>query len=151
MNYIIRFIIIFVILNIIFSVFNFYNTENQWNSANNSTGTLTQTRTDTERQKTENHSFINNNTKPLPEKISTDFPGNYIDRAISYGHLYRWHPDTFPLKVYIENNPELPDYYYKEVKKAFMQWQKASKNYITFVFEDVHSRKILTEKLAAAL
>ncbi len=141
MNYIIRFIIIFVILNIIFSVFNFYNTENQWNSTNNSTGTLTQTRTDVERQKkTENHSFINNNTKPLPEKISTDFPGNYIDRAISYGHLYRWHPDTFPLKVYIENNPELPDYYYKEVKKAFMQWQKASKNYITFVFEDVKDR-----------
>ena len=140
MNYIIRFIIIFVILNIIFSVFNFYNTENQWNSANNSTGTLTQTRTDTERQKTENHSFINNNTKPLPEKVSTDFPGNYIDRAISYGHLYRWHTDTFPLKVYIENNPELPDYYYKEVKKAFMQWQKASKNYITFVFEDVKDR-----------
>lgn len=135
MNYIIRFIIIFVILNIIFSVFNFYNTENQWNSINNSTGILTQTRTYLEPRKTEHKDFINN-IKPLPEKISTDFPGNYIDRAISYGHLYRWHPDTFPLKVYIENNPELPDYYYKEVKKAFMQWQKVSGDYITFVYTD---------------
>ena len=135
MNYIIRFIIIFVILNIIFSVFNFYNTENQWNSINNSTGILTQTRTYLEPRKTEHKDFINN-IKPLPEKISTDFPGNYIDRAISYGHLYRWHPDTFPLKIYIENNPELPDYYYKEVKKAFMQWQKVSGDYITFVYTD---------------
>ena len=135
MNFLIRFIIIFVILIAILSVFNYNGRENEWTAANNSAGTLVTHQVNVKKTAQSNKGFVGI-TKPEVEKISTDFPGNYIDRAISHGKLYRWHPDAFPLKVYIENNPELPDYYYKEVKKAFKQWQKVTDGYIAFVYTD---------------
>ena len=41
--------------------------------------------------------------------INKKFSGNYIDRTLNNGKLIRWNQSTFPLKVYIENNPSLPD------------------------------------------
>lgn len=69
--------------------------------------------------------------------INEQFPGNYIDRTLKSGELVRWNPATFPLSVYVEDDPELPDYYAKTVKKAFAQWQKVSENFITFTFTDI--------------
>lgn len=66
--------------------------------------------------------------------INKKFSGNYIDRTLNNGRLIRWNPSTFPLKVYIENNPSLPDYYYKEVRNAFEEWEKASNEFITFTY-----------------
>ena len=69
--------------------------------------------------------------------INEKFPGNYIDRSLKSGELVRWNPSTFPLEVYVEHNPDLPDYYDKTVKRAFAKWQKESKNFITFSFTDI--------------
>ncbi len=66
--------------------------------------------------------------------INKKFSGNYIDRTLNNGRLIRWNPSTFPLKVYIENNPSLPDYYYTEVRNAFEEWEKASNEFITFTY-----------------
>lgn len=74
--------------------------------------------------------IIQSNRAFLNEK----FKGHYIDRVLSDGDIVRWNPETFPLNVYIENNPNLPDYYYKEVKHAFEHWQEVSDNFITFSF-----------------
>lgn len=73
---------------------------------------------------------VRNNRKYINQR----FPENYIERVLSYGKLKRWNPETFPLTVYIENNPQLPEYYYSEVKKAFQQWQKDTENFVRFVY-----------------
>lgn len=68
------------------------------------------------------------------EYLKERFKGHYIDRALANGDIVRWNSETFPLKVYIEYNSKHPDYYYMEVRKAFLQWQEASGNFITFKF-----------------
>ena len=68
--------------------------------------------------------------------INEKFPGNYIDRSLKSGELVRWNPSTFPLHVYVEDNPELPEYFNITVKKAFSEWQKVSDNFITFSFTE---------------
>ncbi len=142
MNFLVRFVIIFIILSTIFSVFT-NSSNNGWDSPENGVGVLEQpkisveqsTSADVKEDSVQNDDFIKD-VKPSQTSITTDYPGNYIDRVTVYGNLQRWNPETFPLEVYIENNPELPGYYYKEVKKAFEQWQKATKNYIAFVYTD---------------
>lgn len=148
MNFIIRFVLAVLILHIILSVFN--DNGNQWN---NSTGVLTSSISVEEQkiqdtvykeanQKKEEKQDIGGqgNTGFIPDvkpdlaNIDINYSGNYIDRALNRGHLVRWNPETFPLKVYIEDNPELPDYFYKEVKKAFRAWEKASGNYFKFIY-----------------
>lgn len=69
--------------------------------------------------------------------INKKFPGNYIDRSLKSGKLVRWNPSTFPLQVFVEDKPDLPDYYNKTVKKAFAQWQDSSDDFITFNFTDI--------------
>lgn len=65
---------------------------------------------------------------------------NYADSILSSGRLERWNPASFPLSVYIEHNPNLPPYYYQQIRKAFERWQKVSDNFITFRFVDVMDR-----------
>ena len=66
--------------------------------------------------------------------INKMFPGNYIDRVLTQGDLVRWNPETFPLKVYIENNPELPEYFYENTKIAFQEWEQKTEKFMTFIF-----------------
>ena len=125
MNFIIRFVLAVLILHIILSVFN--DNGNQWN---NSTGVLTSSISVEEQkiqdtvykeanQKKEEKQDIGGqgNTGFIPDvkpdlaNIDINYSGNYIDRALNRGYLVRWNPETFPLKVYIEDNPELPDYF----------------------------------------
>ncbi len=76
---------------------------------------------------------IGSNRKYLDEQ----FKNNYIDRTLTGGKLVRWNPATFPLKVYIEDIPDLPDYYAEQVKKAFILWQQSSGGLLSFVFTDI--------------
>lgn len=156
MKYLIKFIIIFFILSLILSVGIFNN--NKWDESGQSIGVLyphkpasvekvqkedadysinndkhSKAVYETKSDDTEFESFILD-VKPDFENINVNYPGNYIDKALSLGHIIRWNPDTFPLRVYIENNPELPDYFYKEVKKAFEDWKKASGNFFAFIY-----------------
>lgn len=61
---------------------------------------------------------------------------NYIEQTPYDGKILRWDEKTFPLKVYVEKNSALPEYYYTNVKKAFNSWSSATNNYIKFQFID---------------
>ena len=79
-------------------------------------------------------SFLNETARKNRSIINEKVGENYIDSILSNGKLVRWNPSTFPLTVYIENNPNLPPYYYQQIRKAFEHWQKASGNFITFKY-----------------
>ena len=103
--------------------------------------TITENKTLEEKPTVKNNNFDNIN---FDKQVATNrsiinekFPGNYIDRTLKSGELVRWNPSTFPLHVYVEHNPDLPDYYEKAVKRAFAKWQKESDNFITFSFTNI--------------
>lgn len=79
-------------------------------------------------------SFLNEDARKNRTIINEKVGENYIDSILSNGKLIRWNPSTFPLVVYIENNPNLPPYYYQQIRKAFDRWQNASGNFITFKY-----------------
>lgn len=160
MKYLIRLAAIILILHIILSLCNFY--DNKWDISTISTGTLGSPKSAVEQKSTNKDSDIKKNVsenknihletkqdidnkesidftsdiKPDIESIDINYPGNYIERAVTIGQLIRWNPETFPLRVYIEKDPELPAYFYKEVKKAFDAWKKASGNYFRFIYTE---------------
>ena len=160
MKYLIRLAAIILILHIILSLCNFY--DNKWDISTISTGTLGSPKSAVEQKITHKDSDIKKNVsenknihletkqdidnkesidftsdiKPDIESIDINYPGNYIERAVTIGQLIRWNPETFPLRVYIEKDPGLPDYFYKEVKKAFDAWKKASGNYFRFIYTE---------------
>lgn len=73
---------------------------------------------------------IYENRKILNEKIGP----NYISEVLNGGFVVRWNEDTFPLKIYVEKCAECPEYYQKEVFKAFKHWNAISDGYFTFEF-----------------
>lgn len=81
-------------------------------------------------------SFLSDETRQNRAVINEKVGENYADSILLNGKLLRWNPSTFPLKVYIENNSNLPPYYYKQIRKAFERWQSISGNFITFKFTD---------------
>ena len=68
------------------------------------------------------------------DEINKMFPDNYLDRILANGNLIRWHHKSFPLKVYVESKPSLPEYYKTAVETAFIEWQNAAKDLISFEF-----------------
>jgi tetratricopeptide (TPR) repeat protein len=40
--------------------------------------------------------------------------------------ILRWDSEKFPLKIYVENNIDVPSYYNEEIYKAFSQWQSST-------------------------
>lgn len=62
---------------------------------------------------------------------------NYIEQAPSDNKILRWDTTKFPLKVYIKNNSQsAPQYYQDVIRKAFLQWQESTENFINFKFID---------------
>lgn len=60
---------------------------------------------------------------------------NYIEQTTFDNKVLRWDASKFPLKVYIKNDSKLaPDYYEAEIKRAFLQWQASTGNFINFQF-----------------
>ncbi len=79
----------------------------------------------------------NNNQAAINRKIlEKQFPNHYLERAITNGYIVRWNPETFPLKIYIQHKTDLPEYFYSEVKKAFIEWQDKTNKFINFTFVD---------------
>jgi len=76
----------------------------------------------------------NRQTAINQEILKKQFPDHYLERAITGGDIIRWNPSTFPLNVYVEHKADLPEYFYGEVKSAFLEWQDKTNNYITFKF-----------------
>ena len=48
---------------------------------------------------------------------------NYIYNAISGKEIMRWDIKSFPLKVYIQADSSIPEYYAENIKKALNQWE----------------------------
>ena len=61
---------------------------------------------------------------------------NYIDSVLSFGTLIRWNPESFPLKVYIDANSDVPEHHIAEIKNAFTKWQDTTGSFISFVYVD---------------
>lgn len=77
----------------------------------------------------EGFSLINSSKKNTSDSLSK-YKDNYLDYVLSSdGRVIKW--ATFPIKVYIEPTRE------KNIaQSAFLQWQKASGNLVSFVFVD---------------
>ena len=57
---------------------------------------------------------------------------SYFREIAANGKLVRWNRATFPLKVYIQDSPDVPDYYRGVVISAYQAWQRASDGLVTF-------------------
>lgn len=79
-------------------------------------------------------SFMDEETRRNRSIINEKVGQNYIDSILVNGKVVRWNPSSFPLAVYIENSPNLPPYYYQQIRKAFERWQAVSNNFITFKY-----------------
>lgn len=59
----------------------------------------------------------------------------YIEQVPLEKGILRWDVKKFPLKVYIKNNSTVaPTYYEGMIRKAFLQWQAETNNFIKFDF-----------------
>ena len=57
--------------------------------------------------------------------------GNYIYSAILNKDILRWNTEAFPLKVYFDEEQNVPQYYRDNIKKAMDEWSRRS-NFIEF-------------------
>lgn len=69
-------------------------------------------------------------------QITLGAGSNYIEQAPMDSKIIRWDAKKFPLNVYLKNTStkQIPQYYDSEIKKAFVQWQKATNNLVRFEF-----------------
>lgn len=58
---------------------------------------------------------------------------NYLKDLVKHP-VVRLNENEFPIKVFNEKNPRIPNYYIPKVREAFAAWNKASLGYITFEF-----------------
>lgn len=71
------------------------------------------------------------------ESIMSSIGPNYVERVPYDGKILRWDIKKFPLKVFIQNNSTVaPSYYQEQIKRAFMQWQASTSNFVAFKFVD---------------
>jgi tetratricopeptide (TPR) repeat protein len=73
--------------------------------------------------------------KSMSEKtIKAAVIDSYFRNICSNGKLIRWNKNSFPLKVYIEDNNTVPEYYREVVISAYQAWQRASEGLVRFEF-----------------
>lgn len=74
---------------------------------------------------------------------------NYLDAVISAGKLERWNPRSFPLRVYISANSNIPVEYVTEVKNAFSMWEQSTNGFVKFVYtsnlNDAHYKCVFSD------
>ena len=51
---------------------------------------------------------------------------NYIEQAPLDNGILRWDVEQFPIKVYVQSNIKIPDYYLTEIRRALSQWQSST-------------------------
>ena len=73
--------------------------------------------------------------KSMSEKtIKAAVIDSYFRSVASNGKIIRWNKDTFPLKVYIQDSSDVPEYYREIVMSAYQAWQRASEGLVKFEF-----------------
>ena len=70
-----------------------------------------------------------------PYNLATVIRNSYIRGVISQGEITRWNPETYPIKVYIQQQG-VPQEYVAQLKKAYMKWQQATNGEVTFQLVD---------------
>ena len=73
--------------------------------------------------------------KSMSEKtIKAAVIDSYFREVAANGKIVRWNKASFPLKVYIQDSTDVPDYYREVVMSAYQAWQRASEGLVRFTF-----------------
>ncbi len=73
--------------------------------------------------------------KSMSEKtIKAAVIDSYFRNVANGGKIIRWNKSTFPLKVYIQDSADVPEYYREVVMNAYLAWQRASEGLVQFDF-----------------
>lgn len=73
--------------------------------------------------------------KSMGEKtIKAAVIDSYFRNICKNGKLIRWNKDSLPLKVYIQDSNDVPEYYREVVMSAYFAWQRASEGLVRFEF-----------------
>ncbi len=73
--------------------------------------------------------------KSMGEKtIKAAVIDSYFREVAANGKIVRWNKSTFPLKVFIQDTTDVPDYYREVVMSAYQAWQRASEGLVRFTF-----------------
>lgn len=67
----------------------------------------------------------------LKYKLLDGINNNYIYNASMGNDILRWDIRSFPLKVFVEKNTDIPMYYFSEIDKALSEWVKYT-NFVKF-------------------
>ena len=59
---------------------------------------------------------------------------SYFREICKNGKIVRWNRESMPLKVYIQDSSDLPEYYREVVMNAYQGWQRASEGLVSFQF-----------------
>ena len=63
-----------------------------------------------------------NHLQKLRREILASYSNNYIEQAPQDSNIIRWSKKSFPLKVYVQKDKNLPDYYKSAISNALKQW-----------------------------
>ena len=81
------------------------------------------------------YSIVLGYDKSMSEKtIKAAVIDSYFREVAANGKIIRWNKSIFPLKVYIQDSPDVPGYYREIVMSAYQAWQRASEGLVTFDF-----------------
>lgn len=73
--------------------------------------------------------------KSMSEKtIKAAVIDSYFRNVAANGKIIRWNRSTFPLKVYVQDSADVPEYYREVVMSAYQTWQRASEGLVSFEF-----------------
>ena len=73
--------------------------------------------------------------KSMSEKIvKAAVIDSYFRNVAKNGKIIRWNKSTFPLRVYIQDSADVPEYYREVVMSAYQAWQRASEGLVSFEF-----------------
>lgn len=67
----------------------------------------------------------------IKSQILSEFRGNYISNAVYGNDILHWDIRSFPLKIYFENENEVPAYYITNINKALSLWSNST-NFVKF-------------------
>lgn len=78
--------------------------------------------------------------KSMSEKtVKAAVIDSYYRNVASGGKIIRWNAVSFPLKVYIQDSADVPEYYREIVMSAYQAWQRASEGLVKFEFVETPS------------
>ena len=73
--------------------------------------------------------------KSMGEKtIKAAVIDSYFREVCKNGKIVRWNKASMPLKVYIQDSSDVPEYYRDVVMRAYQSWQRASEGLVRFDF-----------------